>query len=107
MHHRINGRYYGTDELVSELLGKGVVIETEHFKAVLSCPDGIENEEMLKVETKPTRLEYKAVFEADGSVEEQMFDELNDDLDTLREDIEGAIHQLWKVRFANAERMAI
>lgn len=106
MYHKIGPRWLTTKEYVSEL-GKGVVTETEHFKAVLSCPDGIDKAEKLTVELKPSKLEFTSIFEPDGGADEQMYDALNEELDSLREEIEDEIHQLWRVRFANAERIAV
>lgn len=105
MYHKIGARWLTTKEYVSELR-EGVVTETEHFKAVLYCPD-IDKPEKLTVELKPSKLEFTSIFESDGGADEQMYDALNTELDSLREEIEDEIHQLWRVRFANAERMAV
>lgn len=105
MYHKIGTHWYTTKEYVAELK-KGVVTETEHFKAVLSCPD-IDKAEKLTVELKPSKLEFLSVHEPDGGADEQMYYALNEELDSLREEIEEEIHQLWRARFANAERMAV
>lgn len=108
-YYRIGSHYFKDDEIAEQIVN-GIVTETEHYKATILIPDGIDGLEdkdiKIKLEIKAAVLNINMDCTTFERAEDKLAFTMIDEMDRLREGVEEIMYAVWMTRMVRLERRA-